>query len=213
MHPRFVDLTGQTFHYLTAIEYLGQKGNKSHWLCECKCGNRKSFARDKLMTGDTKSCGCYAKELPHSQLTHGCSGTPEYYAWLNAKDRCYNPNYKFFHRYGGRGIRVHEQWINDFQSFIDHIGPRPSKEYSLDRIDNDGDYEPGNVHWVTQDKQSRNRSTNVEITINGHTRCMAEWCQIYGIHKATVSYRIKKGWDPVRAVQQPSDPSKSRSRA
>lgn len=202
MHPSFVDLTGQTFHYLTVKKYLGQKNNKSLWLCACQCGSETKVSRDKLITGDTKSCGCYAKELPHSQLAHGRSRSAEYNIWRGAKTRCYNPRYAFFKQYGGRGITMSEKWKNDFSAFYADVGARPSAKHTLDRINNDRGYEPGNVRWVTQKQQCRNKSTSLMVTIGSDTKCVSEWCEIYGVKPATAYSRISQGISPDEAVSR-----------
>lgn len=105
-----------------------------------------------------------------------------------------------------------KRWSDNFEAFYDDVGPAPSDRHWLDRIDNDGNYEPGNVRWVTAVKQNRNRATNVMIEIDGITRCMSEWCEVSGIHRGTASARIKKGMAPALAVTLAPDPAKSRNR-
>ncbi len=123
---------------------------------------------------------------------HGLYKTPEHQAWSAMKHRCYNSNNSSYHRYGGRGIRVYEPWINDFKAFYDYIGPRPSDEYSIDRIDNDGHYEPGNVRWATREEQNHNKSTNIAIELaDGNVVTAKEAAVITGLNRHTVYQRLK----------------------
>lgn len=150
----FQDLTGQKFNSFTIIIYVGKtKQGQSIWLCECECGVRKEISAHHLKSGNTTSCGCKRSER---HTIHGMSNTPEWNSYHAAKKRC-NP--KFADKYpdwAGRGIRFK---FKSFQEFLDHIGPRPEPklEYSLERIDNDGHYEAGNVKWATKQDQARNR--------------------------------------------------------
>ena len=123
-------------------------------------------------------------------------------AWRGMINRCESPKNKQYKDWGGRGIKVCDRW-KDFDLFVEDVGPRPSPEYQLDRIDNDGDYEPGNVRWATRAEQSRNRRSTRLITINGRTMCQKDWAIENGISEEAVRQRVVRGWDPVRAVTQP----------
>ncbi len=146
----------------------------------------------------------------------------EYRVWHGIKSRCLNPRNPGYKDYGGRGIRIHDAWLEDFQAFFDHVGKRPTDKHKLDRIDNDGSYEPGNVRWVTHKENARNCRSNVRIDINGVTRCAAEWDEIAGFKQKTVSRRYKNGWRgaqllvPVGSVKtkpRPQSQAEKRKRA
>src|SRR6266568_1459518 len=156
--PRAIDLTGVRFGHLTVISIAeGQRIRKGlAWICRCDCGTEKIFASNTLRTGHSQSCGCHMHDGQHGQSRRG-QPTPEYMAWDSMKQRCLNPRHKDFPRYGGRGIRVHPDWVHSFEAFYDHVGPRPGSGYSLDRIENDGNYEPDNVRWTTWEVQARNQ--------------------------------------------------------
>lgn len=134
------------------------------WACRCECGADVVVAAGHLRSGNTSSCGCAKSTLcAEPNITHGhcrkrtAKETPEYGAWRKAKGRCFDPNDRAFDNYGGRGITMCDAWANDFAAFLAHVGPRPSRHHSLDRIENDGHYEPGNVRWATRSQQSKNR--------------------------------------------------------
>lgn len=146
------DLTGRVFDKLTVIGRDKIIDRYWNWHCVCACGNTKSMRGSRLLGGGARSCGC----LRGGKVIHGLSGTKEYSAWLTMLDRCCNPKSKAYKNYGGRGIMVCDEWQNDFMSFFNHVGYAPSKEHSIDRIDNDGNYEPGNVRWATALEQSLN---------------------------------------------------------
>ena len=158
-----------------------------------------------MTSGNTKSCGCLAREVAReialkTNFTHRATGTVEYKSYRNAKERCTNPNNKRWAQYGGRGIEFR---LPDFLEFLDHIGPRPSNKHSLDRIDNDGHYEIGNIRWVTNEIQNRNKRTNVMLPYMGETLCITDWGKKIGIHKNAINKRLKRGWAVEKALETP----------
>lgn len=140
-----VDRTGNTYGSLEVLKRSkNDTRNNAMWLCQCACGTIKVIAGRHLGHGSTKSCG-ECDLIPHGRYRHGFKVTYIYSAWLSMKTRCYNEKYINYHRYGGRGISVCKKWINSFEAFYKDVGDRPTIVHSIDRIDNDGDYEPDNV--------------------------------------------------------------------
>jgi len=197
LHPNAVDLTGKKFNSLTAIRPV-KRNNQGGlvWLFKCDCGGEIETSGYKVTRGDTKGCGCLWKR-------HGGYNTPEYQAWSDMKTRCSNPKDPYWYRYGGRGIKVCGRWQNDFDAFFMDVGPRPSASYSLDRVKNDGDYEPSNVRWATKKQQSRNSSKVVNLSFAGVVRPMSEWAELANIKPATLYYRLTNGWSVERALTTP----------
>lgn len=164
-----VDLTGQTFGRLTVIERAESDNRHNHkWLCRCTCGETRSVIGYNLTSGLTKSCGCLHREmstgLGHWRRTHGKRHTPTYRTWLDMIQRCTNPNNPRYTDYGGRGITVCERW-RSFENFYADMGDRPGAGYSLDRIDNDSGYAPGNCRWATAEVQQRNKRRSLSFTL------------------------------------------------
>lgn len=138
-----------------------------------------------------------------SAQTHGKRHTPEYTNWAGMKDRCFRPASKAWGNYGGRGITVCERWINSFENFLADMGPRPTPKHSIDRIDNDGDYEPSNCRWATSAEQGQNKRTNVPVTYQGQNKLLKEWCELLKLNCSRVKHRIRLGWTPAEAFRKP----------
>ena len=134
---------------------------------------------------------------------------PGYVSWCHMRQRCYDPNCQDYPDYGGVGVRVYEGWLDDFVAFITHIGPRPSRRHSIDRIDRTRDYEPGNVRWATPRVQALNRSTTRWVTFRGQTRCIKDWAQITGISRGTITQRLDYGWSAEEALTRLPDKRRS----
>lgn len=197
---------GQRFGRLV-LEYEADRSlsNKRRWMCLCDCGARRVFGQSNLVSGNTSSCGCLRSEIASSRLkTHGFGKTAEYSIWKGIKNRCLNPSTQGYRKYGARGITICDQWRDSFVEFLDHIGPRPSPFHSVDRIDNNRGYEPGNVRWATMVEQNRNRRDNVLLTFDGETMTMAEWADQVGISAKVIQIRLRSlGWDVERALRTP----------
>ena len=175
---RIKDVRGQKFERLAVLdEPPVMRNRRLHWHCICACGNRRLVAGSALRSGLTKSCGCYNRE--HSarrHTTHGLSKTADYRRWQHMIQRCYDPNTKQFKDYGGRGIAVCDRWrgVSGFLNYLSDIGPRPSARHSVDRIDNEGHYEPGNCRWATQKEQVRNQRKRARISEFSTEELLAE---------------------------------------
>lgn len=193
---------GGKFGDLTIVELtkIGRVG----WRCmaKCKCGKTITIPAGRISSGHQKSCGC-------RRTIHGMVYTPEYKIWSGVLERCLNRNSTGFHSYGGRGITVCERWIASFEMFLSDVGKRPSPDHSLDRINNDGNYEPDNVRWATAKEQGRNRRFNRIITAFGKTLCIAEWSELNGIPHNTICSRLEDGWPNEEAVTTPARRKKS----
>ena len=147
------DLKGQRFGNLTVIQLNGRnKHKKAVWECICDCGNHTNVVGTNLTSGGTKGCGCLT-----GGKTHGLSRTPEYNSYTAMMARCLNPKNSSYESYGGRGITICDRWLESPKNFIEDVGHKPGPEFSLDRIDVDGNYEPNNVRWATTEQQNANQ--------------------------------------------------------
>ena len=204
------DLTGEKFGRLVAIEPLEQRSKKGYvlWKCKCDCGNDAVVESRYLLNGSTKSCGCYHKEVHADMLKkHGESRSRLYRVYMTRKSRCENPNAHEYENYGGRGIKICDEW-QDYEAFAEWARGNGYEdeqrgECTLDRIDTNGDYEPLNCRWVTMKAQQRNRRSNKLITYKGETHCISEWAEIAGIRYGTFIKRLEYGWSMERTMTTP----------
>jgi hypothetical protein len=197
-----LDLTGQRFGSLVALSEDGYMGRCTVWLCQCDCGARVRM-RTITLRGGAQSCRACGNTRQAAKIaSHGMHRDPVYKAWRGMRSRCENPNDKGFHNYGGRGIRVCERW-QAFPVFYEDMGD-PPPGMSIDRIDNDGDYEPGNCRWATVVEQGRNRRTNRLVTFNGQTKCVTAWAEESGLTATCLLQRLKRGWAVELALTAPA---------
>lgn len=197
-------LVGMVFGRLRVVRRASSKGaHSTYWECECSCGNTAVTRTAHLLNEKTRSCGCLTREN-NGGWKHGGAHSATYKAWQSIISRCTNPNDAVsFSRYGGRGITVCDRWLHSFENFRADMGDRPSPEYSIDRIDNDGNYEPGNCRWATRTQQARNRRSCRLIQYNGITATLADWADRLGLPKQVLYNRIRKGWSEERALLEP----------
>ena len=165
------------------------------WLCQCRCGQTTHVPATRLRSGKTKSCGCLVTELrPTLHRTHGLSKSAEYGSWRKMIERCHNPNDIGFKNYGARGISVWPAWRSSFPSFLRDVGQRPTAAHTVERENNHGNYEPGNVKWATRSEQNRNRRNNVLFTVGNRTMTRAEVSRKTGLSPACLIFRRQQGW-------------------
>lgn len=190
------DLRGLKFGRLTATRCVGIHPEKRliMWECICECGTLVTSAASYLVTGNTRSCGCLKMDILKARcLKHGSSRSCEYNIWNMMLQRCNNGKCKDFPAYGGRGIRVCDRW-SKFENFLADMGRRPSTDHSIDRVENDGNYEPSNCKWATMKEQQTHKTTTRLITFNGVTQNLTWWANSTGININTIHRRIKTGW-------------------
>lgn len=220
--PHYHNIAGRRFGRLVAVERTGlDSQGRALWKCKCECGAQITAPKGSLQYGGVQSCGCLRKERSiEATTTHGLSGGRErgnrpYRIWLNMKQRCSNPKAAKFHLYGGRGIRVCDEWANDFAVF--HAWAMANgyrDDLSIDRKDNDGNYEPGNCRWATRQEQSLNTRQNRIIRHAGEERPLAEWAASLGMKYSALRARLDDhGWSVERALSTPVKRRRERATA
>lgn len=209
--PKLRDLTGQKFGRLTVVRRAKNSAKcETMWECICDCGNYTIVRGKNLTEGITKSCGCIRKDPRPYRRTHGMSRTRLYRIWSLIKDRCENKNNPAYERYGGRGIRLCDEWHSSSSFFDWALNNGYSENLTIDRIDNDGDYCPENCRWADIYTQSNNTRRNRYMTLNGKTQTLAEWCTEYDMPYKTVHSRLnRQRWDLEKALTTPIDKRKT----
>lgn len=215
MNVRRSNLVGKRFGRLVVVELEGTVtspcGTKRlAWRCRCDCGSTRVVRGADLVNGATKSCGCWNSESNRARhFKHGRAGradgserTREYQAWANAKTRCTNPKFNGYENYGGRGIRMCDEWLNSFEAFYRDMGPCPPG-LELDRKDVNGNYEPGNCRWATNREQMNNVRKNRFVEFEGERLTVAEASRRVGISPFVVYGRLNNGWSAERALREP----------
>lgn len=210
------DLVGKQFGRLAVEKYAGYTTSKSGkrillWECRCECGNVIVVRGNSLKTGSTKSCGCYRKELGMSSKVmtkqiHGDSSKNSrlYRIWLGIKTRCTNSKVPEYQNYGGRGIQVCSEWVNDYSVFREWaISSGYSNNLSIDRIDTDGNYEPDNCKWSTNKEQQNNKRTNRILRYDNKEMTLKQWSEVICIPNDTLWRRLESGWSVERTLTQP----------
>ena len=212
---KFVDLTGQRFGKLVVIERTENKGIEVRWLCKCDCGNQSIVASTRLKSGRTRSCGCLKGETAKKVMsTHKKTRTKIYNLYHLIKARCYKPYTNNFKDYGGRGITMCDEWLgkNGFINFYnwatnngykEEILPNGKNKWTIDRIDVNGNYEPKNCRFVTNEEQAKNKRNTVYLTYNGETLTQNEWAKKLNIYAGAIQWRLKKGWSVEETLSTP----------
>lgn len=208
---KLVDLTGKRFGILTVIKRVeNNKWNETVWLCKCDCGKEKKLSYGKLVLRKQQSCGCLHK--PPDVTKHGLRNHKLYYLWSGMRQRCNNPNGEFYNYYGGRGIKVCDEWDNKKDGFINFYNWAIKNGYdinakyrkcTLDRIDVDGNYCPENCRWVDSKQQSNNRRSNVILKYKGEEHNISEWCKKLNLTRSAVTHRLERGWSIEKTLSTP----------
>lgn len=199
-------MIGKLFGKLKVLEFAGcwrgpnAKSTRGYFRCQCECGTIAIFDGSNLRTGLTKSCGC-ARNVTHGETSKGTI-SHEYKCWSNMKARCLYKSTKYWDRYGGRGIKVCERWLNSFENFLADMGRCP-QGMTIGRIDNDGHYTPSNCRWETRTQQQRNRSNSRRFTFKGQSKTVPEFAESVGISERTIRSRLQYGWSIYKALTTP----------
>jgi hypothetical protein len=197
------DLTGRRYDRWLVLSFSHKKSRASHWLCRCDCGTEKVVCGASLKFGASRCCGCTRlANMLATRTTHGATKgatkggqrQPGYNVWRNMRRRCTNPDAPEYPGYGGRGITVCPEWLNDFAQFIADMGPRPSPQHSIERRDNNLGYSKDNCVWATGQEQANNKRTTVFVTIDGKQMPLSDACRKLSISRSVVSQRRLRGW-------------------
>lgn len=205
-----IDLRGRQFGKLFVVEPGPRrgKGRAVSWICRCDCGSQHVVTTGNLTGGSVKSCGCHKRAVTaRRNLKHGAaprqSRSAEYNSWAAMRQRCCNPNSTKYPLYGAKGISVCDRW-SDFAAFLADMGPKPAPDFTLERKDRSGNYEPENVIWADRDTQANNRSNNRIIEYGGHRGTLAQWARLLGLSYSALQTRLDRGWSLESALRGPN---------
>lgn len=185
------DISGEVYHNLTVIKFSRIKNTNSHWICKCNlCGRETEVSKPNLKSGNTKDCGCIRSEkISEATSTHKLSKTPTWNTWQRMRRRIRQGK---AHHETYEGMYIDPRWNNSFESFLEDMGERPIGK-TIERIDNSKGYFKENCKWATVAEQNRNKKSNVLLTFEGKTMCIADWSKEKNIHRSTIARRLKKG--------------------
>lgn len=195
-------IKGDRYGRLTIINEIKQIGNGRRFLCKCDCGNKKEVNLSKLTSDNTKSCGCLQQESrKKSTKTHGMVGSRLYNIWNGIRERCTNPKSSIYSHYGGRGIKLSDQWL-DFTSFMHwSLSNGYENDLTIERKDVNGDYCPENCKWVSMEHQNLNKRNTLLVEYKGEIKPLKTWCEELGLGYVRIWKRLNKGWTPNEAFE------------
>lgn len=203
-------VSGDRFGRLTAISHVSTSRSGSKWLFSCDCGAEKEIRVSNVKNGHTSSCGCLHRERSKDANTsHNMSRTKIYKVWASMVSRCSNPDDHAFEHYGARGINVCDQWKASFARFLEDMGQRPTDGHSIERVNNDLGYGPGNCVWIKQERQAQNTRKVRRFSFRGSVMTLRQISEHYGMPLASLNRRLEAGWTIERAVMQPLRPTGS----
>ena len=202
-------MIGQVFGELTVIGVAPQspltnKGKKPPYICVCTCGVTLNIPAWRFKEGrPIKSCGCKQNKANGASRAKGGDQSTEYKSWVHIKGRCFNPKNCSYKDYGARGITMSKEWQESFLTFLDDVGYKPGPGYSIERIDNAGNYTKDNCKWANRTEQSNNRRNNVKLTLNGVTMNATQWSTHVGLSAKRIRQRKRMGWSDERTLTTP----------
>ncbi|MFZ2306796.1 MAG: hypothetical protein WAW73_20170 [Rhodoferax sp.] len=195
MNARVIDMTGKRYSSLVALRMVGKATSGDlKWSFKCDCGSEFEANGYYARSGKITSCPtCAAERTRIASVKHGLTDSAEFEVWTGMQTRCLNRNSPAFENYGGRGISICQRWKNSFENFLADMGERPSPDHSIERENNDGNYEPSNCRWATAEEQANNKRNNVKVTIDGVTKNISAWARQFGVLIPTACLRHKQG--------------------
>lgn len=195
MNAKVIDMAGKRYSSIVAMHVVGRSTSGDlKWQFQCDCGTEFQANGYYARIGKIVSCPvCAAERTRLASVKHGLTETPEFEIWTGIHTRCCNPKSTAFKNYGGRGISICDRWKDSFSNFLADMGKRPSPIHSIERSDNEGNYEPGNCYWATPYEQANNKRTNLKVTIDGVTKNLSEWARQFNVQVSTASLRHKQG--------------------
>jgi hypothetical protein len=202
------DLTGERYGRWLVLGFSHKIERNPYWFCRCYCGTKRAICGGNLKNGHSLGCGCtrmanMAASVTKHGATHEGKRPPEYTAWMNIRRRCHSPIASDYSRYGGRGISVCDEWIDDFSRFFFDMGPRPSSRHSIERLDNDAGYSKSNCIWATSQVQANNRRNTIFIVLDGEKISLPDACRKMSVNYNMVKRRRLLGWPQHRWFEPP----------